>query len=98
MFETTKDILYISLAGGFVLLVIFLCVTLIYLILILRDANKISSKIKDTSEKINNYVLQPVKIASRLIESLHPIVDIIEKKIKEKHREVTKKRRGRKKK
>lgn len=98
MFETTKDILYISLAGGFILLVIFLCVTLIYLILILRDFSKISSKIKDTTERVNNYIIQPIRIAGRLIENLHPIVDIIEKKIKEKHREVTKKRRGKKKK
>lgn len=93
MFTTTQDILNIALAGGFVLLVIFLSVVLIYLILILRDVCRITNRLKDTAQKVNEYVLKPVKMLNSLISKAQPIMEMVEDKIKEKTRSRPKRRR-----
>lgn len=80
---TPLDLLYITIAIGIALLVIFLCITLIYSILILRDVNKLVSSAKDTAEKVNTYVMKPVKAAKNLHKNIAPIIKIVEEKISE---------------
>lgn len=97
---TTKDILNLSLAGGFILLVIFLCVTALYLILILRDISKITAHAKHTAKKVNDAILQPVKFLYAFGGKMKPIFDIIEEKIRERAENINgdKKEKGRKRK
>ncbi len=50
------NFLYFALGGGFLLLVIFICIALIYLIRILRDFADASSSVRDTASKVNTHV------------------------------------------
>ena len=54
MFETSRDILNISISTAVVVLVIFLCITLYYLIANLKRINKISRQIENGVDKIDN--------------------------------------------
>lgn len=80
---TPIDLLYITLAIAASLVTIFLCITLIYLILILRDANKVVASAKDTAEKINIYVMKPVRAVQSMGKYIGPIIKIVEKKLEE---------------
>lgn len=79
---TSLDFLYIALGGGFILLVIFACVLMIYLVLILRDISKISNdarevsaNIKESSEKITEYVVEPIKLAEKFLSHFNFLKD-----------------------
>ncbi|OIP80483.1 hypothetical protein COW94_03305 [Candidatus Peregrinibacteria bacterium CG22_combo_CG10-13_8_21_14_all_44_10] len=80
---TPLDLLYITIAIAIALLAIFGCITLIYLILILRDANKVVASAKDTAEKVNTYVMKPINAARSLSKHIGPIIKIVEEKIEE---------------
>ena len=60
------NFMYIAFGGGFILLVIFLCVLLLHVTLILRDINKVTGNIKDTSKKINSYIIEPAELFQSL--------------------------------
>ena len=75
IFETPKETLYIVLTIAVALLTIFISVTLIYLTLVLRDAGKILEKVRDTTEKVNAFVIKPVKLASTIVDYLRPIIE-----------------------
>lgn len=92
MFATTQDILNIALAGGFILLVIFICVVSIYLIMILRDISRVTAHAKDTAQKVNDLILKPFKLVSSLASKAQPILEIVEEKIKEKTKKSSRKK------
>lgn len=75
MFGSSQDILFTILAVAIALITIFLCVTLIYLILVLRDASKIIEKARDTVEKVNTFVIKPVKLATLIVDYIRPIIE-----------------------
>jgi len=52
MFETSRDILNISLSSAVLIVAAFLCVTLFYLISNLRRVNKVSRQIEKGVDKI----------------------------------------------
>ncbi|PIQ78188.1 hypothetical protein COV82_01680 [Candidatus Peregrinibacteria bacterium CG11_big_fil_rev_8_21_14_0_20_46_8] len=70
-----QSTLYLVLAIGVALLTIFVCVALIYLILIFRDVSKILEKTRDTAERINEFVIKPVTIVSTVVDRIRPIVE-----------------------
>lgn len=67
--------LYLVLAIGVALLTIFVCVALIYLILIFRDVSKILEKTRDTAERINDFVLKPVTLIATIVDRIRPLVE-----------------------
>ena len=77
IFGTPQETLYMVLAIAVALLTIFLCVALIYLILVLRDASKITEKSRNIVETVNNFVVKPVHIASMVIDTVRPVVERI---------------------
>lgn len=77
MITTSLDVLYISLALGFIVLVIFLSISLFYLIFILRDVSKITDKAKDTTDVLSEYVLSPVRFFYGLYEKLEPLIEAL---------------------
>ena len=83
--------LYIALGVGFLLLVIFACVTMIYLIQILRDAAKISDSVRDTAERVNDYVIQPFAFINQAATYLKPVLEGIARKQHELNETVNKK-------
>jgi hypothetical protein len=79
MYNTPLNIMYLVLSVGFGLLVIFLIISLVYLIRILRDVNKITDKTKDTLNLVNHYLWQPIKIMMMILEKTK---DFTEKRAK----------------
>lgn len=83
MFATSSDVLNISLAGGFVLLVVFLCVALFYLILILRDTSKMMDDAKNVVDRVHNAIIEPLRLVDFLIEKARPYLEAaLEKRMK----------------
>jgi len=76
---TSIDFLYIALGVGFVILVIFLCVMLLNLSIVLRDVSKMTGNFKEVSERIREFVLEPVKSIAEMTSSLGFIHNIVEK-------------------
>ena len=83
MFIDSQSTLYIVLAISVALLTIFLCVALIYLIMILRDVNKISDKVHATVERVNAFVIKPVSLAASVIDHVRPLIEAaLERRVK----------------
>ena len=76
---TSLDFLYIALGGGFVLLVIFLCVMLLHLTLVLRDITKVTANFTAISDRLRETVLEPMKTLSEMTAGLGFVHDLIEK-------------------
>ena len=75
MFTDPKSTLYIVLAIAIAFLTIFVCVALIYFILILRDANKMMEKVRDTVDRVNNFVVKPVMLVSSVVDHVRPLIE-----------------------
>lgn len=75
MFNDSQTTLYIVLTIAVALLTIFFCVTLIYLILILRDSSKMLEKLRNTIEKLNDFVLKPVGLISTVVDHVRPLIE-----------------------
>ena len=76
MFATSGDILNMSLAIGFIVLVIFLCVFLFYGILILRDVNKVVDTITGMVDKIHRTIVEPLKAVDYIVEKVKPYIEM----------------------
>lgn len=76
---TSLDFLYIALGGGFVILVIFLCVMLLNLTLVLRDLSKIMTNFREISDRIHDAVLEPMKTLSEMTAGFGFLHEFIEK-------------------
>lgn len=75
MFTDSQTTLYIVLTISIALLTVFICVTLIYLILILRDASKTIEQIRDTADKVNSFVIKPVSLISSVVDHIKPLLE-----------------------
>jgi len=86
MFETTSDILNLSLAVGFALIVFFLCITLYHAIFVLRDISQTTNIIRKTAKRIDSAVVQPAKMMSFLFSKARDIAEIIESQVEKRGR------------
>lgn len=86
MFGDSQTTLYVVLTIAIGLLTIFLCVTLIYLILILRDTSKMLEKVRDTVERINTFILKPVSLASTIVDHVRPLIESALERREEHHK------------
>ena len=66
--------LYIALGVAALLIAIFLCATLIYVIQILRDVSKITDNVSETAERVNDYLIQPFAFLSNASEYIRPLL------------------------
>lgn len=80
MFNTSLDILYFSLAIGFIVLVIFLSITLMYAIFVLRDVSKITDKVTDIVDRVNDVVVAPLKFLHMFMDHVKPFIDKMREK------------------
>lgn len=78
------DILYLTLAVAVSLLTIFLSVTLVYLMFILRDVTKIADSVKNTLDKVNTYIAKPILLTKSIIDFVGPFVRTAEQKFSKK--------------
>jgi cell shape-determining protein MreC len=85
MFATSGDILNMSLAIGFIILVIFLSLLIFYAILILRDVSKVMDDIEEIVTRVRTTIVQPLKAVDYIIEKAKPYIEtVLERKMKEK--------------
>ncbi len=75
MFETSADVLRMAGAVGIIVFVIFICMTLLYVMFILRDISKILDDVKDISNRVKTSIVSPLKAANYLIEKITPYVN-----------------------
>ena len=80
MFENTLNLLYIVLAAVILLLGILIAIALVYLIMILRDASKASFFVRDTAEKVNEFMYKPLMMATTIVENIKPILENLQEK------------------
>lgn len=80
------DILFLTLAGCLVLVTIFLTMTLIYLMFILRDVVKVTDQAKEIVDKVNTYVTKPLLLTKSIIEFVGPFVRGAEEKLNNRRR------------
>ena len=74
MFNTSLDILYISLAVGFLVFVIFASVALLYLTFVLRNVDYITMDVRKTTGRVNELVESPFRILMYVLEHFKSIV------------------------
>lgn len=85
MFETSGDILNISLAIGFLVLVIFISMVCFYLVLVLRDVSKVTDEVQEIVYRVHKTIVEPLKAIDFIIEKTRPYIEtILERKLKEK--------------
>ncbi|MBA4336814.1 hypothetical protein C0416_03510 [bacterium] len=96
MINTSLDILYIVLAAVILLVGILLAIAILYLIFILRDASKATYFIKDTAQKVNDFVYKPLLIAHSVMDKILPIIDSLREKGEEMADKAKKKKSRRK--
>ncbi|MDA1060592.1 MAG: hypothetical protein O3B47_02255 [bacterium] len=77
MFATSGDILNMSLAIGFIVLVIFLCILIFYAILILRDVTKVVDDVAEIVEKVHKTIVEPLRAIDYVIDKAKPYIDTV---------------------
>jgi uncharacterized protein YoxC len=83
MFATSGDILNMSLAIGFIVLVIFLSLLCFYAILILRDVSKVVDDVEEVTHKVKSTIVEPLRAVDFLMEKAKPYIDmVLEKRAK----------------
>lgn len=80
MFDNPLNLLFIVLAAIILLVGILLAIALVYVIMILRDASKASFFVRDTAEKMNEFMYKPLMMATTIIENIKPILETLQEK------------------
>lgn len=75
MFATSGDILNISLALGFIVLVIFLSILIFYTILVMRDVSKMTDDSRELVDRIHDTVMGPLKAMDFIVEKVKPYIE-----------------------
>lgn len=75
MVTSSLDILYLAIAISVVMLSVFICVNLVFTTLILRDVSKTTEKVRDTAEKINDFVVGPLHIIKNMSEYIKTVAN-----------------------
>lgn len=81
------DILYLTLSVCITLLTVFLSVTLVYLLFILRDVVKVTDQVKDLVEKVNTYITKPILLTKSIIEFVAPFIQGAQEKVGKRKRD-----------
>ncbi len=86
MFATSGDILNISLALGFIVLVIFVCIFIFYGILVLRDISKITEDAAEVVDRVKSTLFKPLNAAEYIFEKLSPYIESVVESISKKRK------------
>lgn len=81
------DILYLTLSVCVTLLTVFLSVTLVYLLFILRDVVKVTDQVKELVDKVNTYITKPILLTKSIIEFVSPFIQGAQEKVGKKRRD-----------
>ncbi len=81
------DILYLTLSVCITLLTVFLSVTLVYLLFILRDVVKVTDQVKELVDKVNTYITKPILLTKSIIEFVSPFIQGAQERVGKKRRD-----------
>ncbi len=68
--ENTGDILNLTLAGGFLLLILVLILVLLRAYKILGNVHRVTENIEEISEIVKHYLWQPVKLGAKAFNAI----------------------------
>ncbi len=80
MFATSEDVLNMSLAIGFIVLVIFLSILIFYAILILRDVSRTTQKVEEVVDQVYKTITEPLRALDYIIEKAKPYLEVLVEK------------------
>lgn len=80
------DILYLTLSVCIALLSVFISITLIYLLFILRDVVKLTDQAKEVVEKVNTYITKPIMMTKSIIEFVAPFIENAQERMSKKRK------------
>mgnify|MGYP001588530365 CR=1 FL=1 len=92
MFATSGDVLNMSLAIGFIVLVIFLCLFLFYAILIARDVSKVVEDVEEIVSRVHSTIVEPLKAVDFIFEKVRPYIEMTVEKVAAKARAAKKRK------
>jgi len=75
MFASSGDILKMSLAMGFIVFIIFLCILMFYVILILRDLSKMTDDVEEIVHKVKKAVIHPLSLVDYMMSKAKPFIE-----------------------
>jgi hypothetical protein len=76
MWESSGDVLNMSLAIGFIVLVVFISIFIFYLIMIIRDVSKVVDSASDIVNKVHKTVVEPLRAIDYVIEKAKPYIEM----------------------
>lgn len=82
MWETSSDILNMSLAIGVGAVCFVLLFVLFYLVIVLRDLSYTSKHIRDTAKMIHDYIETPVRVAMDVYKGIRDVMGWVDGKKK----------------
>lgn len=94
MFATSGDVLNMSLAIGFIVLVIFLSILIFYAIMILRDTTKVVDNVSEIVGKVHSAIIEPLRALDYVIDKVKPYVEMAVEKRAKAAKQQTKKRKS----
>lgn len=80
MFDTPLNTLYSVLALAILLLTVFLVIGINYLILILRDLSHVTSSARKTADKIDRWIIEPVKLIKEIRQKILAVSEFVGEK------------------
>lgn len=66
-----------SLAIGFIVLVIFLSILIFYGILVLRDIARTTDKVEEVVDRVHKTITEPLRALDYLIEKAKPYLELL---------------------
>ncbi len=81
MFATSGDVLNMSLALGVILVAIFLCFALFYLILVLRDTSRTTRRVEELVGRVHATIVEPLKAVDFIFEKIRPYIEMTVEKV-----------------
>lgn len=91
MITTALDVLYLSLAVSFIVFIIFVCITLFYVISILRDVSRVTNRVEELVKRVHTTIVQPLRALDYVIDKITPYLETIINKKKTQKRGKSKK-------
>ena len=80
------DILYLTFSVCAAILTVFISITLVYLLFILRDLTKTADKVRELVEKVDKYITKPILMTKSVIEFLGPFIEGATEKVSKKRK------------
>ena len=86
MFSQPLNLLYIVLSISIIILTIFISWAIVYVIFILRELQHTTAKAKQVVERVDSWLIEPVKIANEIIRKIKFISNFVEERAKKRRK------------